>query len=86
MAATGMVLLKHTTVVERVAFYRQWVMGISVGFVIKVLGLSTALALLIKLGAPSLNVSPSTTVALIAVLAPTVVMAGVLALQLKASQ
>ncbi|HEY9878575.1 MAG TPA: hypothetical protein V6D29_08980 [Leptolyngbyaceae cyanobacterium] len=61
-------------------------MGIFTGFILKVLGVSTALAFIIKLAAPSLNVPPSTAVALTAVLAPTVIMAVVLVSQLRASQ
>lgn len=50
-----------------------------VGFIAKVIGLSVVLAIAIKYGGPLLPVTGTTVNVLIAVLLPTVVMAGILA-------
>lgn len=61
-------------------------MGASPNFILKVFGLSIAIALLIKQIAPLLNVPPTAGISLLLVLSPTVVMAGVLAWQLKSAR
>jgi hypothetical protein len=48
-------------------------------FLVKLLVLSTAISVWIKYGAPSLNVTPSVTSALILVFSPTIIMAVLLA-------
>ncbi|MBD0337029.1 MAG: hypothetical protein ICV62_16190 [Cyanobacteria bacterium Co-bin13] len=61
-------------------------MNASPGFVIKVFGLSAAIAFAIKNLAPKLEIPATAGVSLLMVLLPVVGMAGVLAWQLKTSR
>ena len=58
-------------------------MKASPGFVLKVFGASGAIALAIKTLGPKLDIPATASASLVIVLLPTIVMAGVLAWQLK---
>lgn len=55
-------------------------------FVIKVMGISTAIALAIKYGGPLLNLAPSVATSLSLVLIPPLIMAGLLGWQLRSTR
>lgn len=55
----------------------------SINLVLKVLGASLVLAIAIKYGAPYLAIPPTSAIALISVLLPSVILAGVLGREMK---